>query len=256
MNQLPPEFLNSPIAHRAYHNIADGRPENSIAAIRAAIDAGYGIEIDIQMSQDCAAIVFHDYSLDRLTLETGLVADRTAAELTSILLKGSEEAVPTLAKVLDTVKGRVPLLIEIKDQDGQLGPNVGALEKSVISDLAEYSGPVALMSFNPHSVAELARLAPHIPRGITTCAYLTEDWPGIPQGTLDLLKPLPDVQRTGSCFISHEASDLGNPAIAPLRKQGLSILCWTIRSQDEETRARAVADNVTFERYPAVTPSA
>lgn len=256
MMELPPEFLTGPIAHRAYHNSANGRPENSMAAINAAIDAGYGIEIDIQMSRDGCAMVFHDDNLDRLTDLSGAVADRTVAELTGITLKNSAETIPTLKAVLATVNGRAPLLIEIKDQDGQLGPNVGALEKAVAADLVKYAGPVALMSFNPHSVAELARIAPGIPRGITTCAYLAKDWPGVPLETLNQLKPLPDVQRTGSCFISHEASDLANPVVASLKEDGLSILCWTIRSQDEEARARAVADNVTFEGYPAVPPSA
>lgn len=256
MMKLPPEFLTGPIAHRAYHDLAKGRPENSMAAIIAAIDAGYGIEIDIQMSCDGIAMVFHDDNLDRLTDETGPVLDRTARELTGIQLKNSAETIPTLKMVLDTVAGRTPLLIEIKDQDGKLGSNVGPLETAVISDLASYTGAVALMSFNPHSVAELARLAPHIPRGITTCAYRAKDWSGVPQDTLDRLKPLPDVKPTQSCFISHEASDLDNPMVAALKEDGLSILCWTIRSQDQETRARAVADNVTFEGYRALLPSA
>ena len=78
---LPPRFSRVPLAHRALHDLADGRPENSRAAVRAAIAAGYGIEIDVQLSADDVAIVFHDYALDRLAKATGPVRLRGASEL-------------------------------------------------------------------------------------------------------------------------------------------------------------------------------
>ena len=118
---LPPAFLRLPIAHRALHDRAQGRPENSRAAIRAAIAAGYGIEIDLQASADGVAMVFHDDDLGRLTGATGPVRARTAAELGAIRLTDAEDGIPTLAEVLEIVAGRVPLLIEIKDQSGEMG---------------------------------------------------------------------------------------------------------------------------------------
>jgi glycerophosphoryl diester phosphodiesterase len=84
---LPPDFLRLPLAHRALHDRAARRPENSPAAIRAAVAAGYGIEIDLQLSRDGIAMVFHDETLDRLTDQTGLVADRDAADLGAIPLR-------------------------------------------------------------------------------------------------------------------------------------------------------------------------
>ncbi|MEJ2036589.1 MAG: glycerophosphodiester phosphodiesterase family protein, partial [Maritimibacter sp.] len=95
MSTLPEAFLRLPIAHRAYHDVTDGRPENSRAAIRAAIARGYGIEIDVQLSADGQAMVFHDYVLDRLTGERGPVRQKTAAELGAIPLIGGDEGIPT-----------------------------------------------------------------------------------------------------------------------------------------------------------------
>jgi len=155
MTRLPRAFLEVPLAHRGLHDIADGRPENSRAAIRAAIDAGYGVEIDVQMSADGTAMVFHDHALDRLTEAKGALRVRTAAQLRAIPLSGGEEGIPDLEEVLDLVAGRVPVLIEVKDQDGAMGPGVGALETAVAQAVDGYAGPLALMSFNPHSVASL-----------------------------------------------------------------------------------------------------
>ncbi|NVK07361.1 MAG: phosphodiesterase, partial [Marivivens sp.] len=96
---LPADFLTRPIAHRALHDKAAGRVENSPSAIQAAIDKGYGIEIDLQLSKDGVPMVFHDYALNRLTNQTGAVAQRTAAELSQITLTGGNDTIPTLAEV-------------------------------------------------------------------------------------------------------------------------------------------------------------
>ncbi len=249
MTPLPQAFLDRPIAHRALHG--PGAPENSRAAVRRAIAAGYGIEIDLQLSADDIAMVFHDYDLSRLTMANGALHQRSASDLAAIPLRGGEESIPTLAEILALVAGQVPLLIEIKDQDGALGPAVGPLEQAAARDLAKYRGPVAVMSFNPHAMARMAELAPDLPRGLITCAFTPEDWPTVPAATRNALRDIPDYVRTGASFISHEAADLSRPRVAELRTQGATILCWTIRSPQAEAEARRVAQNVTFEGYTA-----
>ncbi|MBQ1204095.1 MAG: phosphodiesterase [Loktanella sp.] len=248
---LPAAFLDRPIAHRALHDRKAGRVENSVAAINAAIDAGYGIEIDVQLSSDGHAMVFHDYMLDRLTAQTGPVRARSRAELAEIGLKDDTGTIPALDDILALVAGQVPLLIEIKDQDGNMGPAVGALEQATCLALADYRGDVALMSFNPHSMAACQKLAPHIPRGLVTSAYATMFWPELTPEICDRLRDIPDFDRTGASFISHEAFDLERPRVAEIKAQGAPILCWTIRSAAEEAKARLIADNVTFEGYLA-----
>ena len=250
---LPAAFIDTPIAHRALHDVNDGRPENSRAAIRAAIEHGYGIEIDLQLSVDGAAMVFHDYNLDRLAHGAGPVAVQTAAQLSDTQLIGGDEGIPTLGEVLTLVGGCVPLLIELKDQDGAMGPGGGPLEVAVTHALAEYVGPVALMSFNPHCVARMAELCPKIPRGLVTSAFDPADWP-LSAAVCDQLRDIPDYDRVGACFISHEAKDLHRPRVAALKAQGARILCWTITSAKDEAEARKIAENVTFEGYLAAQP--
>ncbi len=248
---LPPAFLKAPIAHRAYHDVAQGRPENSRAAIRAAIAAGYGIEIDLQLSRDGVPMVFHDETLERLTPQGGWLCDLTVADLATIPLKGGDETIPTLAEILTLVAGRVPLLIELKDQTLRMAETDGRLEQATAALLAGYDGPVAVMSFNPHCIAHMARLAPAIPRGLTTSAYDPEDWHPLPAATCDRLRDIPDYDRVQASFISHEASDLTRPRVAQLAAQGAVILCWTIKSAEAEAKARRIAQNITFEQYPA-----
>ena len=252
---LPAAFLKAPIAHRALHDVAQGRPENSRAAIRAAITAGYGIEIDLQLTGDDQAMVFHDYSLKRLTGEGGVIRQRNVAQARAIPLTGGDgEGIPTLAEVLDLIAGQVPLLIEIKDQDGAMGTNVGPLEDAAAKVLRGYAGDIALMSFNPNSVARMAELLPDIPRGIVTSAYAYDEWP-LSRSVCDLLRDIPDFDRVGACFISHEVEDLSSPRVAELRAKDVPILCWTVKSPAQEAVARNVAHNVTFEGYTAVLTS-
>lgn len=249
MISLPDSFLGRPIAHRALHDRSDRRPENSIPAIQAGISAGYGLEIDVQLSSDGRAMVFHDYDLKRLTGQSGPIQQRSATELGALPLLDCDSSIPTLCEVLTMVAGRVPLLIEIKDQDGAMGPNVGPLEHALAADLQGYSGDVAVMSFNPHSVAVLRDTAPAIARGLVTSAYHADDWPLLPQETRTRLAEIPDLEAVEGSFISHEVAALTMPSVLALKDQGLPILCWTVRSAAQETEARRVADNITFEGY-------
>jgi len=252
---LPAAFLSRPLAHRAFHDVAAGRPENSIEAIRAAVDKGYGIEIDLQLSKDGQAMVFHDYDLARLTGQPGPIQQRTAAELQAIPLIGGSSTIPTLADVLNEVAGKVPLLIEIKDQDGTLGPAVGRLELATAQALAKYKGDVAVMSFNPNSVRVFGGHAPGTPVGLTTCDFNAKDWSLIPKARRERLAKIPDIASSRALFISHDARDLTSDRVTQLKSRGMPILCWTIRSPEAEANARQIADNVTFEGYEARLPA-
>ena len=256
MIPLDPAFLNTPLTHRALHDVDRGRPENSRAAILAAIEAGYGIEIDVQLSSDGKAMVFHDYDLRRLAHDSGPIQQRSANDLGRVILRGNDEGIPTLPEVLELVAGRVPLLIEIKDQDGVMGANVGRLEQAVAKDIEGYHGPLALMSFNPHAVQQLAIHAPKIARGIVTSSYTAEDWPLLPKGTRDRLRGIPDFDTVRASFISHQVDDLNAPRVHDLKARGAHILCWTVKSAAQEIEARKVAENITFEQYLAEIPKA
>lgn len=248
---LPAAFLTRPIAHRALHDIANGRPENSRAAISAAIERGYGIEIDLQLSKDGHAMVFHDYDLARLSNGVGPIQMQTVDELAQLQLTGSSESIPTFEEVLKLVSGRVPLLIELKDQDGAMGPNVGPLEDTACAALAGYDGPAAVMSFNPYSVAHCATLAPDLPRGLVSCDYNAQDWPTLPEPRRAALAQIPDFNALDCNFISHDRRSLGMARVSDIKALGHPILTWTIRSLEQEALAREIADNITFEGYLA-----
>ena len=248
---LPSSFLISPIAHRGLHDATSGRMENSPAAITAAINSGYGIEIDVQLSRDGAAIVFHDYHLDRLTGHSGTVAEKSERELSQIILAGSQETIPTLNQMLALVAGQVPLLIEIKDQDGYLGNNVGELEAAVADALQSYKGHIAVMSFNPNAVAVFTELQPQTPVGLVTDCFSAQEWPTLSASMREHLAEISDFDRTGACFISHNQANLQNRAVIRLKTRGVPILCWTVRSPDAEVTARKIANNITFEAYQA-----
>lgn len=251
MPTLPEAILTAPIAHRALHDGNIARAENNRAAIEAAIAGGYGIEIDVQLSKDGVAMVFHDYSLDRLTTTKGAIAQATVAQLAETPFKTGEVGVPTLREVLDLVAGRAALLIEIKDQDGAMGPKVGPLEEAVAEALDGYDGPVAVMSFNPHSVAKLAALSPDTPRGLTTGSWESDEDKLVPAARRAELVAIGDYDAVGATFISHQWSDLERPRVQELKTKGAHILCWTVRSLEAEAKARRVAENITFEGYLA-----
>ena len=251
MISLPSRFLTSPIAHRGLHDAASGRVENSPSAITAAINSGYGIEIDVQLSKDGAAIVFHDYHLDRLTAHSGTVAEKSEHELSQATLAGSQDTIPTLNQMLALIAGQVPLLIEIKDQDGDLGNNVGELEAAVADALQSYKGHIAVMSFNPNAVAVFAKLQPQTPVGLVTDSFSAQEWPTLSASMRTHLAEISDFDRTGACFISHNEAKLHHLAVIRLKTRGVPILCWTVRSPDAEATARKIANNITFEGYQA-----
>lgn len=249
---LDADFLRLPIAHRGLHG--PGVPENSLAAFRAAISAGYGIELDVQHAADGEPMVFHDYDLIRMAGCEGYIADASRDELARMRLGKTDESIPTLAEVVRLVAGQVPLLVEIKDQDGRLGENIGELQDRVASMLAPYRGPVAVMSFNPHTVAAFTRASDRTPAGLVACAFDEDDWPMLEPEDRGRLAALAGFEGAGAVFVAHDHRDLANPALHALRAKGVPVLSWTIRSPEEEALARAMSDNITFERYTPVLP--
>ncbi len=148
-------------AHRGLHN--ETFPENSLSAFKNAVNNGYGIELDVQLSKDGEVMVFHDYTLSRMTGNEGKLSDLTFSELRQLRLKDTDEQIPTLKEVLEVVDGRIPLLVELKGEsfDTSLCPKVDSI-------LSEYSGPYCIESFNPMLLRWYKKNRPQIMRGILT----------------------------------------------------------------------------------------
>tara|TARA_R110002096_G_scaffold46032_4_gene123016 strand:- start:7584 stop:8348 length:765 start_codon:yes stop_codon:yes gene_type:complete len=248
MNPLQP-FIDGPITHRTLHDVKAGRPENSYEGLDAAIAQDLAVEIDLQLSSDGVPMVFHDYELDRLTAETGLIAARTATELQQIPLTGGTKPIPRFDEFMAHVAGRVPVLIELKDQDGAQGSKLSNLESSACEIMRGYTGAVAVMSFNPDMIARCAMLAPDVPRGLVTDPFTADDWPEVDADRRAELAKIPHYNLIGATFISHNRADLSSPRVAELKSQGATIFCWTVKSEAQEIAARKVAHSITFEGY-------
>lgn len=219
-------------AHRGLHQ--PGVPENSLTAFRDAMNRGMGIECDVQRSSDGQAMVFHDFELDRLTDEIGPVMARTGDELARIELAGSHDRIPALRRMLDEVAGRVPVLIEIKSKRDSF-KHVGALCQAVRRVLEGYSGPHAIMSFDPRVVRWFADRSPLTVRGLVVTEENAKALPGMIRRRLSLWAAKPD-------FLAYDIRDLPSRFAARQRSRGLPVLTWTVRSAEHRERAAAHAD--------------
>ncbi|MER0238204.1 glycerophosphodiester phosphodiesterase family protein [Fulvimarina sp. MAC8] len=231
-----PTWLSArPYAHRGLHDGNRAVPENSLAAAKLAIDQGFGIECDLQLSRDGVPVVFHDDDLKRLTGRNGDVVSLDAADLTRLKLCETAETIPTFAELLDLVAGRVPLLIELKSS----GTTDRETFVSVVAKcLATYDAHAALMSFDPELVASCRRTVNDRPVGLTA------------EGAdAQALHQHETVASRGFAFVSYNHRHLPNRFTEDLRRRGIPVLCWTIRSEDEARNALAHSDQITFESF-------
>lgn len=221
-------------AHRGLHGAREqgNVPENSLAAFRAAIDRGLGIECDVQRSADGQAMVFHDWQLDRLTGETGAVARLSAQQLGQVPLTGGTDTIPTLRQVLALVAGRVPILIEIKSRRED---RVAALCLPVRRVLEGYTGPHAVMSFDPRVSRWFYRHSPHTVRGLVVSEGEDRALPGMIRRRLALWHARPD-------FLAYDVRDLPSRFAAGQRARGLPVATWTVRTAEHRERAALHAD--------------
>ncbi|WP_296679484.1 glycerophosphodiester phosphodiesterase family protein [Novosphingobium sp.] len=219
-------------AHRGLHGT--GVPENSPGAFAAAIEKGMGIECDVQRSFDGQAVVFHDATLDRLTAEHGAIGDRTAAQLGTVVLSGGSDTIPTLRQMLDQVAGRAPLLIEIKN-NRRNHARTNALCLAVRRVLEGYTGPHAIMSFDPRIVRWFANRSPLTVRGLVVTEENDKALPGMVRRRLALWHARPD-------FLAYDVRDLPSRFAASQRARGLPVLTWTVRSIEYAERAALYAD--------------
>ena len=250
MSRLTPEFWSRPFAHRGLHDVAAGAPENSLAAFAAAIDHGYAIELDVQASADGEAMVFHDYELERLAEGKGRIDSYDADDLRAMPLIGGG-TIPDLAGTLRSIDGRVPVLVEIKDQSGAFGPGKGALERRVCEIIRASGHPqsCAIMSFNPYSVMDIRDTAPEIARGLVSYDFEHPHDAHVDADHRRALAELNFFDETDSDFVSYGATGLTAPSVTALRRRSVPIFSWTIRDVAQAETAQRRCDQITFEGF-------
>jgi glycerophosphoryl diester phosphodiesterase len=235
-----------PIAHRGLHDVSRGIVENTASAFEAAIAAGYGIETDIQAATGGEPVIFHDERLERLTSAEGCVSDYTPDQLKRIPMRGTADRILTLAEFLALVKGRAPLLLEIKSA----GRTDRTLERHVAEALHTYHGPVAIISFDPGSLAAMRHYAPRIPRGLSATRFWRSKSKQLSASDRFRLTHMLDIGEAKPDFLTYEVNDLAimGPTLRR-RFPDLPIVTWTVRTREERRKAEAFADGMIFEGF-------
>ncbi len=233
-------LFDKPFAHRGLHS-EPNIPENTIAAFSAAIDKGYGIELDVQLSQDGEVVVFHDATLEHLSNGSGRVKDATFAALQELRVLNTDHAIPSLNQVLQLVRGQIPLLVEVKGLRG----GSSSLDEAVALELDLYKGDYAVVAFNPYRLAWFVKNRPEVLRGQITERYFKYQLPwwkkvAYSQCLLNFMSK-PD-------FISCEINMLSSWRMQGLKRRGLPIISWTINTPARLKAARRYVDNIIFER--------
>lgn len=243
-----PWLTARPIAHRGLHDKNRKIVENTASAFQAAINKNYAIELDIQLTKDHQAAVFHDHQLDRLTTtKYGAIDELTMAQLQQLELKNSSDKIQPLSDILALINGQVPIVIELKTPKKTA---TNALEKAVTTCLQSYQGNAALMSFSPDIVTNLIPLTDR-PRGIVSCNYFEdEDGEHLSDEDCYALTHLLHFKNSQPDFISYGAHDFPAPAIDLLRAlYKIPTICWTTTNAQSHHNALKYCDQVTFEGY-------
>ena len=237
-----------PIAHRGLHDASLGRIENTLGAADAAIAGDFAIECDVRLSSDGEAVVFHDATLDRLMQASGAVGARTVGELCGLCFQAGPERIPTLPEFLAYLAGRAPLICEIKshfDGDMRLTDRVAGLA-------ADYSGPLALKSFDPEVIARLRGRGVALPLGmVAEASYEGDYWRELSGKQKQDCAAFLHYPRTRPDFVSWSVDDLPHPTPTLLRLlAGLPVMAWTVRTAEQKRRARLWAEQIVFEGRP------
>lgn len=215
-------------AHRGLHG--PGVPENSMAAFRAALERGAGIECDVRLTADGQVVVFHDHDLRRLCASALAVEASSAAVLSNQRLYDTEEHIPLLTDLLSIVAGKVPLLVEMKCRGG----NVKRIAEAVARQVDGYSGPLGVMSFEPAAIHWLGHHHPTIRRGlvISERASAFDRWRGL--------------KKSAPHFIAVDCAALERPWVTRERSRR-RVYSWTIRTNDQRKTAEIHADALIWE---------
>lgn len=229
-------LIDKYIAHRGFHN--EENPENTLGAFSRAIEKGYVIELDVQLLKDNTVVVIHDNKLSRLCGEDRYISNSTLEDIKDLRVLNSKYSIPTLKEVLELVDGKVPLLIEIKNN-----LKVGELESKTYELLKDYKGEFAIQSFNPYSLEWFKKNAPNILRGQLSSFFKGENLSFIKK---IFLKKLRLNKISSPHFISYKAEDLPNKYC---NRTNLPILAWTVRSQEEYMKVVKYCDNIIFEDF-------
>ena len=229
------------IAHRGLYNNKEGIVENTIKAFNKAIEKGYAIELDVQILKDGNLIVFHDDNLLRLTGINKRVYDSTLEYIKSVNLLNTNEKIPTLKEVLDTVLGKVPLVIEIKS-----GIFSHGIEKKLYDVLKEYNGKFCIESFNPFSVLWFKNNASLVPRGLLT----TKNYSSFKKFLISITNNLSFTNKLLKLdFLGCNYKNINSKLIKRTKNSKIYLFAYTINNEKEYEKLKDICDGIIFENF-------
>jgi len=232
-------------AHRGLFDNNSDAPENSLAAMRLAVENGYGIEMDVQLSKDGVPVVFHDASLKRMCGIDGKVWDYTLEELQQMKLASSNETIPTFADVLDTVAGRVPLIIEYKLDRVQT--KVCELGNELLTAYeAKYNGSYCIESFHPFAVLWYKKNRPDVIRGQLSMEFWRDKEKKYANYMIILAFLLSNF-ATRPDFIAYQHKDYKNISRRLCKMLGALSVTWTIKSVEQYEKVKNHFDLFIFD---------
>lgn len=234
-------LLGRHYAHRGLFDNATEAPENSLAAFQKAVENGYGIELDVQLSKDQVPVVFHDASLKRMCGVDGNVWEYTLAELKQMRLAGSSAAIPTFEEALAVIDRRVPIIVEYKLDVVQT--KVCELADAL---LTQYGGPYCIESFHPLALIWYRKNRPDIIRGQLGQSYW-KDKSCRRKPRFLLMSLLVSNAATRPDFIAFEHQDAANVSRRLCRLFGALSVAWTIKSREEYEKAKDSFDLFIFD---------
>lgn len=236
------EFKGWLYAHRGFHDNKTDAPENSAKAMRLAVENGYGIELDVQLTKDEKVVVFHDATLKRVCGVDAKVNSMTYEELQALRLLNSEEKIPLFSDVLKIIDGKVPLIMEVKMVDSKT--RVCELANK---ELENYKGIYCMESFHPFAVRWYKINRPDVARGQLSANFRKE---GQKESFQEWLVHTLLINVLGRPdFVAYSHKSAGNVSRKLTRMFGAVAVAWTIRSQEELDRNRKNFELFIFEGF-------
>lgn len=238
-------FMGRLYAHRGLHNNKSEAPENTMPAFRKAIEKGYGIELDIQLTKDDVIVVCHDFDLKRVCGADVKVKDLTYEELQQYKICDSNETVPKFSDFLKLVDGQVPLIIEYKSEDFHT-----KLFEMADAMLREYKGLYCVESFNPLLVLWYRRHHNDIVRGILSDSYVKEGFHAFPKWGYFVLHNLLTNGIAKPDFIAYHHIYYRDLSRTLCRKlYHAPAVAWTIQSQQDLEQRKDDFDLFIFDSF-------
>lgn len=236
-------------AHRGLYNNASTAPENSLLAFQQAIDGGYGIEFDVQVTKDGVPVVIHDNNLSKTCSIDEKITELSFNDLCNYTLFDSEETIPSLEAVLNLIHGQVPLMIEIK-ADLHYKEACQAID----AVLDHYEGDYCIISFNPLVLRWFKRHAPDVLRGQLSSNYFKDHIGNIGIAQLFLSNLYLNFLSKPD-FISYNYKYSYNPAVIVCHKFFKApISAWTVKSDKQYALLKDHYDFLIFDSFLPYTP--